>query len=308
MLYNSRLTKTILAVCICFSVTKLKAQLSDYNAAMANPALVASYKWWKLVNPTNALYTDTGIVNYSRRTNIKLLGWLNSNVNFSVVMSNDSLVHLQALKNANTILLRQDINDVGLYNISTLTSLTNINVGISNLSATTVTDRGMAQLSKLVNLQVLDNLICPNVTDGGLNSLRTLTKLKEVNLMGWTGITNNGLNIVKAWPNLEKLKLSHMNITDDAINVISAATSLKSLDLEFDNITNTGLGYLSNFHSLTEIVLGHTQIDDKGAKLLSLALKSNPSLTRVTLYGTNMSAAMITRLRTDFPNVSFYIN
>jgi hypothetical protein len=107
------------------------------------------------------------------------------------------------------------------------------------LSQTTFTDDGLANLKTLSNLGSL-NLNLTKVTDAGLNHLKELTSLRELGLVG-TQITDAGLVHLKGLMNLQRLYLGGTQVTDAGLIQIKDLTNLQVLNLRDSKVTDAGI-------------------------------------------------------------------
>ena len=194
------------------------------------PALKRSYNWWQYVNPTNVNYFatfkginpvnyDTGVVSYSKRTAISLVGWINHNVDLSTAISNDSLVHLESLVNLEQLLIGSNISDAGILHVRKLEKLRHFEVTLSGSQNWNITDESMVTLGGLTNMEILRLYFCGKVTDRGIQLLTRLVNLKELTLNG-TGISDKGLSYLRSFPKLETLGLAATNITDEGVAIL----------------------------------------------------------------------------------------
>ncbi len=172
------------------------------------------------------------------------------------------------------------ITDAGLAHLSNLTSLSLLDLGYCR----NITDAGLAHLSKLTLLSLLDLRGCTNITDAGLAHLSKLTLLSLLDL-GWcSNITDAGLAHLVTLTSLSSLNLYWCNnITDAGLAHLSKLTSLNSLMLAgCENITDAGLAHLSKLTSLRSLNLSVcTNITDAGlAHLVTLSSLSSLYLGR----------------------------
>ncbi|MCS5540968.1 MAG: hypothetical protein NZ804_13335, partial [Roseibacillus sp.] len=98
-----------------------------------------------------------------------------------------------------------------------LTKLAPVSGGLVdvNLGATSITDAGMANLSKMPKLRKLW-LNGTGITDAGLDSITALSALEYLNLYG-TQVTDEGLKKLAGLKNLKKLYLWQTKVTSGAV-------------------------------------------------------------------------------------------
>ena len=238
-----------------FPITTTTTTPTTTVTSAPDPKIVASYNWWKYINPNNVnnlstfsninpVNYDTGLVAYSKRTALSLAGWINKNINIVQSTNGDSLIHLQPLVNLEQLLVSGFISDQGLMHIRGLKNLKEFQIAVTGSTNDYVTDKGASYLAQLTSLQKLYLYSCPKITDAGLQSLTTLTNLKELILLS-SGITDNGIGSIKSFPMLEVLNISRTSgITDQSvdilINSIRNMKNFRKLIISFTNITSAG--------------------------------------------------------------------
>lgn len=255
------------------NLTKLQANTNQTKAATGNtgsssstsaPAVSMSvqqaYNWWKYINPTGVNYVgsfsnvgsvnfDTGVVAFSKRTALSLVGWINHNVNFQTAESDDSLVHLEPLVYMEQLEVPWQTGDAGLQHIRNMKSLKLFAYAISGTPCPNVTDNGMATLATLTNLQTLSLNYCTKVTDQGLKSLCSLPNLQSL-ILTFAAITDNGMSSLKSLTKLQTLSFAKCaGLTDNGVDAlitsIKAMPGFQKLIISGTGITATGRGKLS---------------------------------------------------------------
>ena len=251
------MTKSILTLLFSILAISVSAQhitaQPKTNNAISNE-LIESYRWWNYVNPgnvnsfssftnVNPINYSTGVQNYLKRTAISLVGWINQNVNLDDAISNDSLIYLEPLVNLEQLLVRTNIGDAGLIHLRHLRKLRHFEVTISGSPDISITDKGMATIGGLKNMEILRLYFCSGVTDIGFEYLLGLTKLKELNLNG-TGITDRSMKLIGSFPNLETLSIAATGITDEGAEFL--------------------VGILPSLPSLKMVIISNSKISEKG--------------------------------------------
>ena len=94
-------------------------------------------------------------------------------------------------------------------------------------------------------------LLYNNFSNAGLAHLTGLAKLKVLDLRGCVMITDDGLPDLKKLPNLQRLKLRNSPITDQGLKTIGEIKNLKGLSLEDAAISDAGLAYSSRWPDST---------------------------------------------------------
>ena len=93
--------------------------------------------------------------------------------------------------------LESDITDQDLARFANLKHLKKLTVSLRDGSYSSVTDQGLAHLSKLTSLEHLYLSHCPKVTDAALQHFEGLTSLKYLRL-GQARITKKAESLFKA--------------------------------------------------------------------------------------------------------------
>ena len=168
------------------------------------------------------------------------------------------------------------------------------------------TDRGLAHLAELPELQSLDisgnpritgaglagfkslkalNLNGNGLTDAGLKSLAQLKTLQtlNLNLSGNMRITDAGLAELQGLQHLlPSLDLSNTRVTDAGMKEVAALKGLQALNLNHTAVGDEGLAELKRLPALKSLEMRNTNVTDEGAK----HLKQFTSLETVDLWGT----------------------
>jgi Leucine-rich repeat (LRR) protein len=199
-----------------------------------------------------------------------------------------------------------------LGHIAGLTGLQQLSLGGPG-----ITDTGVAQLGRLVNLKSLRFWVAERITDAVLTRMNGLIALEELDLNGTRQITDAGIDHLRGLVNLKDLELGGTQITDTALIHLSGLAYLKSLNLTQTQITDAGLTYLSRLVSIKTLGLGGTQITDAGLAHLKrlttleelylhetlitdaglVHLKGLTNLRRLTLSKTKVTEAGLIQLR-----------
>ncbi|KDO76521.1 hypothetical protein CISIN_1g006752mg [Citrus sinensis] len=176
------------------------------------------------------------------------------------------------------------VTDAGMKHLLSISTLEKL-----WLSETGLTADGIALLSSLQNLSVLDLGGLP-VTDLVLRSLQVLTKLEYLDLWG-SQVSNRGAAVLKMFP-----RLSFLNLAWTGVTKLPNISSLECLNLSF--IQQVGaetdlvlsLTALQNLNHLERLNLEQTQVSDATLfplstfkELIHLSLR-NASLTDVSLH------------------------
>lgn len=155
------------------------------------------------------------------------------NLSFCVSITDGGLKHIAKMQSLRELNLRacDNISDIGIAYLTeggskVLTldvsfcdkigdqALTHISQGLFHLkslslSACTITDDGLTQITKSVHeLEILNIGQCHRITDSSLKAIsEQLVNLKAIDLYGCVRITTQGLELVMKMPKLDKLNL-----------------------------------------------------------------------------------------------------
>lgn len=153
--------------------------------------------------------------------------------------------------------------------LTSLKGMTQISVLITS-NAAGVTDRGMALISNIPNLQEL-TLEKAGITATGITHLKNLQNLKSLSLHGSIRINDAAVGLIKELKGLEELDLSKTALTDASFNHFNAMNSLKKLYLLNTKITDKGIVNLKGHKSLKLVGVGMTSISAKVAQEVEMA-------------------------------------
>jgi len=189
-----------------------------------------------------------------------------------------------------------------------------------------LSDRGLASVAKLTNLQAL-SLIWTNVTDDGLVHVKGLTKLRWLSLSAARKITDKGLAHLKDLKNLEDLNLECTQTTAKGLVHLEGMTKMRRLRLSSEVRPQgqpSGLKYLAgmtelrmldarglcadddelkavkNMTKLEELNLCYTHITDKGLEHLA----GLTALKDLDLFGTGVKGEGLKHLK-DLKELKF---
>ncbi len=110
--------------------------------------------------------------------------------------------------------LRGNLDDAGFKKLEPVTS----HLVTVDLSATKITDKGVAQLASSKNLRLI-RLAETGVTDASIDTLLTIPSLESINLYG-TKVTDAGVSKLSAMSNLKRLYLWQTAVTPAAIKTL----------------------------------------------------------------------------------------
>ncbi|HEV7280896.1 MAG TPA: hypothetical protein VGN57_11895 [Pirellulaceae bacterium] len=138
------------------------------------------------------------------------------------------------------------------------------------LAQTSVTDRGMRDVARFVNLDWLD-LAGTKLSPAGVREVGALKKLVTLDLQG-ASVDEEALHAIASLPRLEDLVLSDANVDDRSLAALGLCKTLKTL------------------------ALNRTAVTDAGVEKLVAAL---PSLQSLSVVGTSVSQATAKKLESS---------
>lgn len=158
--------------------------------------------------------------------------------------------------------------DIDLRNLVALRGLANLQT--LNLSGTSVTDDGIAHLTRLGKLRTL-YLNGTRISDGCVPSLIQMASLRELSF-DHTGITDLGVTGVSEMTRIERLYLKDTEVTNAGLEQIQRLSGLIWLQLSRTRISDDGLVHLKALKKLRELDVGETVVTQAGLAELKLAL------------------------------------
>ncbi len=117
-----------------------------------------------------------------------------------------------------------------------------------NLSRSSLSDDDCQIVAQMTGLQVLRMGLNPQITDKGIAALKSLKNLELLDLNN-TAVTDKGLTALKSLPKLNDLELYQTQISDDGVKTLSKIP-LKKLLLSDTYIGSRSIQYLSKMTSL----------------------------------------------------------
>lgn len=199
-----------------------------------SPALQQAFNWWLAVNPLDFGYTydklpqrqsflDSAIYKFYLKTDIQFNGILPSPGIGR--LQPDSLFHLQAMPNLNTIFLSTNMcTHTTFQYLATLPNLNSVAFQFPSSSlpysfSFDVTDQDVASLIQNTNLQHLHLGKCDLLSDKGFSVIKNNKKLKTLSLMDCNNLTDNFFLNFEGCSQLETITFTGGgNITIAALN------------------------------------------------------------------------------------------
>ncbi len=163
-----------------------------------------------------------------------------------------------------------------------------------------VTDMGIAQLVRVPNLQWLFLSNLP-ITGAGLSQLK---QLDELYIERCHGLAPHAIHELSQLPNLTYLSFTGSNLTDESLQGFGDAPLLESLALNETDITDVSLSRLADqFPNLTVLsISGLSGITDAGV----LQLISMKHLESLDIANSHISPATAAAVKKSLPNCHVY--
>ncbi|XP_077410640.1 uncharacterized protein LOC144040368 isoform X2 [Vanacampus margaritifer] len=198
------------------------------------------------------------------------------------------------------------VTEASLAQLSTHPSLSSL-----SLAGVRVSDGDRAL--QIVSGLALTHLTLPgrhSVTDAGLAFLSRLRLLAELDLTDYTQVTDQGVQHLCAMTRLKKLSLSNTQVTDTGLPSLRPLLELQELCLDRTAVSSRGVAALITcLPHLQVLGLASTQVGDnvvrRGLIRCPQLLKLNLSRTRITDNGVKFLAHMrLTQVNLDGTGVS----
>ena len=136
-----------------------------------------------------------------------------------------------------------------------------------SLDSAMLSDRKLAFIKGLKNLELLSLGRLGNYSDRGLDNLRDMTELKALMLHRYAG-GGAGLTMLRNFTKLEEFQIDGPGVTDSALAPLAALSELKRLRLDNVPIGDSTLQHVRNLDKLFEIRLHGTRISDRGMEII----------------------------------------
>ena len=177
-------------------------------------------------------------------------------------ISAKGLAYLVKLTNLERLSPPLGLDDAGMAAICNLTSLKALYLVFNN----SVTNKGLAQISKLKSLELL-GLNSTNITDDGLNNLSALASLRHLTLVG--NFTNEAIPYLKDIKSIKSLHIEINSFDDKGMEYVSGLTQLENFNAHrMSGITDSGIAYFKNMINLNKLDIGSSKVTDTGLSYL----------------------------------------
>lgn len=170
-----------------------------------------------------------------------------------------------------------------------------------NLSGCTVTDKDLACLAYVDELELLD-LSNTSITDSGLAIISMLHNLGRLDLRN-TRVGDRGLAYISQLRKLSSLDLHGTRITDEGLRILGSGNlqKLTMLYLAKTRISDNGLFYIKHLRTIKWLTLGCTHVSDNGL----VHLKQFDQLYYLDIADTGVTEAGLTHLQ-GLPELSMH--
>lgn len=226
---------------------------------------------------------------------------------FKLDVSNDQGIAeipeiLQRTPNCKSIDLALNVTNDGLARLSAMPEAKQVTT--LSIFESKITDEGLVALGDMEQLEVLW-LNERNITDTGLFHVGKLKGLKRLGLLEEGGmgnsarITGMGLRHLEGLTKLEDVLILGLRLSDEAPRHLAKLESLERLVLlRGTTITNAGVETLAGLSHLKSLALDSSKLDDS----CIVHLENLSSLELLSVRGTSITPAGVSRLSTELPN------
>ncbi len=181
------------------------------------------------------------------------------------------------------------VTDRGMAEIGNMQNLESLDLGYTN-----ITDEGAKHLEKLQKLKRLSLKYC-NIGDAGIESISKLKNLDLLNLKANQMMTRRGFQLLASMPSLKELRMREADL-DEPISGLESSKNLKILDLRESKISDKTLSRLLDTN-IEKLNIGHTQVTGEG--LLMTAKMKRLKFLRPGHRANKEALAKLRKLRTD---------
>ncbi len=181
--------------------------------------------------------------------------------------------HVGKLRNLEWLHLQtSDITDAGLKSLASLGNLRHLMIEGSPASdgtpATSVNGTGFASLADLPHLNVL-TLVCPELTDEGLAEISKLQNIEQLMLQEIKNITPAGIGALSGMTRLKKLDLIGSGLDGDDFAFLANMKNLRSLGLFGDlDLGDAEATHIAGLEKLRSVTAPGSGLGDQGFRAL----------------------------------------
>lgn len=161
-----------------------------------------------------------------------------------------------------------------------------------SLQGSSINDRDLESICKLITIEVLDLRSCEKITSKGFRQLKSLERLTNLDVyettfddaalvaiaglkeledlsLAETKITDAGIHFLKHFPQLTQIDLELLpQLTDNALKGLVSLKKLRCLDLRESPFTDSALIHLQELKSLERLYLAQTKVAGSGLQYL----------------------------------------
>jgi Leucine-rich repeat (LRR) protein len=201
----------------------------------------------------------------------------------------DALVpHLAEQKHLKSLALRNTlIGDRGIAQLSGLENLKIIDLRVAPM----VTDAAMQTLAEMPSLRAV-RVLGGNVTDAGVETLLQMPHLVELDVRNCRGVTIEGIELLADKQSLRVLKIGGPNIDDAVLKVVGTMDQLTGLDLDNCAITDAGMAHLAPLPLESLSLYQCAKVTDRGMAIL----EGYTDLERLKLSDVGVKGAALAKL------------
>ncbi len=157
------------------------------------------------------------------------------------------------------------VTDAGLKSLAGLKELRVLQLGVTPFS-----NRGLAHIAKLPQLEELWLDFNSQCDDGAMETIADLKTLRVLRFYG-APLTDKGVAKLAGLSRLEDLQLGRSQVGDAGLKTIASLGRLKTLDLQHTRVTDAGMRRLTSLRKLEWLCLKGTAVTRKGlAQLVDL--------------------------------------
>jgi hypothetical protein len=205
--------------------------------------------------PEDSSVTDADLANFAGLRALSFMGVHDPQITDAGLISLEGMTRLKTL-----LLSRTQVSAAGLKSLRIMTQLDRL-----NLSQTRVDD--LTSISHLARLTDLNLSLTP-IDDGGLASISGLVGLNVLDLRG-TNVTAQAASYLARLPKLTILSLARTRVDDAGSEHLAELGALSVLNLTDTRISDVAVGHLAKLPRLTQLCLAGTQITDRGLEKLA---------------------------------------
>lgn len=256
--------------------------------------------------------TDAGLEELIGLTSLRHLGLRASRVTDQGL--NDCLPDLQNVESLD--LAYMDISDRALSGLSMLSSLTELNLRHTGISADGIVSLAEKHWQNLERLNVANTAIADStlvelpeifqpthlnmkdtaVTDAGIRQLSDHRRLESL-VLSCCEVSDDGVRSLEELPALKWLNLKSTSVTDDSFVWLSD-TKLEHLGLSITQITDAGMPTVADFANLKSLDLTDTKVGNRGMRFL----KDASDIETLYLEDSNVTGEGLSALA-ELPNL-----